>query len=105
MKGYQEILQHRIDGHSLETVWVFVDVVPLLNRGGKWLKTCPFGVILIDPMDTQDSLRFHALNDLIVQVQGQHDRIVFIGNRIIAAKPRAMVLNDGKRMELFKCFH
>lgn len=105
MKGYQEILAHRVNGHTLDTVWVYVDVVPLLNRSGKHLKTFPLGVILIDPMDTQSGLQFHALNDLIVQVQGQHDRIVFIGNKILAAKPRAMVLNDGKNMELFRCIH
>ncbi len=103
MKGYSSIAKCRSNGDQIQRVFIFVDASPLIRDGDRWARQLPVGFVQLDPLDT-DSISFPALHGLDVVINGgDADRVNFIAQKVLDAKPRLIVTNNGHSMEIISC--
>ena len=103
MKGYSNIQKCRSRGDAIQRAFIFVDASPLIRDGDRWARQLPVGFILVDPLDT-DSISFHALRGMDVVINGgDKDRVNFIAQKVLDARPARIVTNDGYSMEIISC--
>lgn len=93
MRGYREVLNARLAGNELNKVFIFVDVMPLIETGNGWLKSLPLGFIVTDPLD-EKPMPLHGLYDTKVYINGGcKQRNEFIAECVMAAKPKSLTVN------------
>ena len=102
MIGYKELLQARIRGDEVSTVFVYVDAIPYRLIDGKPRKQFGTGVVIIYP-DDDVSQSFTAMHGLIVHIiGGDEQRVKLFVDRIWKFNPLQIVANWGDAMEIIE---
>ena len=101
MIGYRDVMQARLDGHEVNSVFFYVDACPYRLIDGKVLSSLPIGVIVADPTDSPSEHSFFALQGAQVYViAGTVERAKAFGERIWQYAPHKLVMSAEEYMEI-----